>query len=193
MQLWDPNALQGEFEKISSLPGVGFLHGRSSDDARGNFRKVASLITGFDADLREVFWSVSHSGVVRGMHSGISGHQGDKLVTVQSGEILDVLIDLRPGPALGDIFVVVLNRNSPSVLVPAGVAHGFQVLGNTEATVLYVTSNSHIPEFDSGVNPLTCGINWPLTPTNVSERDQLLPELGQVIQEGGWPLIDANK
>jgi len=193
MRSWNPESFQGEFEEIPDITGGGLLRTRIHEDSRGSFKKIVSIRTGFQVEFGEIFWSVSHPGVLRGMHTGIAGYQGNKLVTVQSGEILDALVDLRPGSELGSTFSVYLGQDSPSLFIPAGVAHGFQVVGDSDATVLYATSNLHVPEFDGGVNPLSCGIHWPLTPSSVSERDLGLPDLFQVVAEGGWPLNNFNR
>jgi dTDP-4-dehydrorhamnose 3,5-epimerase len=191
MGVWDPWSLRGQFRAIPAIPGVGTLSSEPQRDHRGMLRKPLGIHPGSTLQVSEVFWSVSHTGVVRGMHTGSSGHQGDKLVTVMAGEILDAVVDLRPGPTLGVSIELSLNTESPSLLVPAGVAHGFQVLSKEAATVLYVTSNPYEPQYDTGVDPRTCGVRWPLGDAIVSDRDRALPSLQEVIAGGGWAVNDC--
>jgi len=161
-------------------------------DTRGTFRKPVGVLPGKALTIQEVFWSESRPSVLRGMHTGASEHQGDKLITVIKGEVMDALVDLRPGRTLGSTFTLRLNEDSPSLLVPAGVAHGFQVLSRCSAIVLYIASNSYEPEFDSGVNPLTCGIQWPMEDAVVSDRDISLPDLEAVVSAGGWAVKELE-
>jgi dTDP-4-dehydrorhamnose 3,5-epimerase len=61
------------------------------------------------------------------------------------------------------------------LILPPGVAHGFQSL--TPATIGYATSSHWQPNLDTGVNPLSIGIEWPIGHGLISERDNLLPNL----------------
>jgi dTDP-4-dehydrorhamnose 3,5-epimerase len=186
--VWKYEFLAGDFEPVSEITGVGFFKTRNLWDSRGYFRKIFSVQDGIELGMREIFWSVSYPGVVRGIHSGIAKRQGDKFVTVQSGKVFDCLVDLRPGSTLGKTFTVELNVHTPSLYVPAGVAHGYQVVSDSDATGRYATSTSYIPKFDSGVHPLTCGVVWPLPISSISQRDLHLPSLDCVVATGGWAL-----
>ena len=72
------------------------------------------------------------------MHYQISKPQA-KLVSVISGEVFDVVVDIREGsPTFGKWFGQILNdKNHYQVYIPEGFAHGFCVLSDT-ADFMYV-------------------------------------------------------
>ena len=82
------------------IDGVKTLSRRPFFDSRGPFSKVyrSSDFSGKMPahEVREIFWSRSMRGVVRGMHFQSEATGQSKLVSVVSGEILDVLRDVRP-------------------------------------------------------------------------------------------------
>jgi dTDP-4-dehydrorhamnose 3,5-epimerase len=119
----------------------------------------------------EDFWSISTRGVLRGLHYQGPPHEHSKTVTCLEGEIFDVVVDLRvDSPTYGMHQTIRLDSGDPAVLVmPAGVAHGFQVITNT-ALVYYKTSSLHFPPADGGILWNSCGIEWPLEPI-LSPRD----------------------
>jgi dTDP-4-dehydrorhamnose 3,5-epimerase len=59
-----------------------------------------------------------------------------------------VLHDLRPGsPTRGVTQTVILGDHQPQILfIPRGVAHGYRVLGETSALVVYATSEVYNPD-----------------------------------------------
>jgi dTDP-4-dehydrorhamnose 3,5-epimerase len=127
--------------------------------------------------LEEVFISNTVKGAVRGMHLQTEEASNWRIIQVVSGAAFDVLLDLRISqPTYLKTQINILNGNSPqALLVPPGVAHGFQAIENTE--MLYLTSHRYVSELDKGVNPLSIGINWPLEITAMSDRDKALPNL----------------
>ena len=81
--------------------------------------------------------SYSKKNVVRGLHIQIKKPQG-KFVTVIKGKIYDVALDLRKkSKTFGKIYSCVLSeKNSDSIFIPPGFAHGFQSL-EKETYVIY--------------------------------------------------------
>ncbi|MCY0880539.1 MAG: dTDP-4-dehydrorhamnose 3,5-epimerase family protein, partial [Firmicutes bacterium] len=59
-----------------------------------------------------------------------------------------VLHDLRPNsPTQGITQVLYPGQDNPLLIViPIGVAHGYRVLGQTPATIIYFTTESYRPE-----------------------------------------------
>jgi dTDP-4-dehydrorhamnose 3,5-epimerase len=108
--------------------------------------------------------SRSSKGVLRGLHYQTQHPQG-KLVRVVSGEIFDVVVDIRRGsPTFGKWFGVVLTAScKKQIWVPAGFAHGFLVLSDS-AEVLYKTTDYYYPEYERSIiwNDTTLDIKWPL-------------------------------
>lgn len=161
------------------IGGVHSWNTRLYQDSRGTFEKIFSienqeLYSKFQ--LAESFITTSKQGVVRGMHVQLGQSKSERVIKVLSGEIYDVLIDLRELDSEPKIQTREMSAaQGGALLVPPGVAHGFQAL--TSATVLYLSSHVHVPELDSGVNPLSIGVEWPIEISDISTRDLGLPRL----------------
>jgi dTDP-4-dehydrorhamnose 3,5-epimerase len=127
--------------------------------------------------LEEAFISRSIKGAIRGMHIQIEEASNWRVIQVLSGEAFDVLLDLRKSePTYQMTQINILSGINPQILiVPPGVAHGFQAIEDTE--MLYLTSHRYVPELDTGVNPLSIEVKWPLEITAISDRDKALPDL----------------
>lgn len=165
----------------TALPGCMLLRPRVHRDARGmlvkTFHRADFSALGLPTSWAEDFFSLSGPAVLRGLHFQRPPHAHSKLVTCVRGRVLDVLVDLRLGsPAYGHHETLVLDSAEPAaLLVAAGVAHGFQVLGE-EALMAYKTTTAHVPESDDGILWSSCGIEWPLEPS-LSSRDAAFPGL----------------
>ena len=120
--------------------------------------------------------SFSTKGVVRGMHFQLSKPQG-KLVSVLSGEVFDVIVDVRRNSKTYKKFITIKlsEENSLGVYIPNGFAHGFQTLKN-KTNLLYFHSTFYDKNLDSGINPLDKNLNitWPLKINSISEKDRNL-------------------
>jgi len=77
--------------------------------------------------------SYSTKGVLRGLHYQTGDHAQAKLVRVLQGEVLDVVVDLRPGSkTYGEYVSVLLSaENQKQLFIPRGFAHGFLVVSDT--------------------------------------------------------------
>ena len=124
----------------------------------------------------------SHStyGVLRGLHYQLAPYSQTKLVRVLSGNILDVVVDIRKGsPGFGKTFSIELSaENKKQLLVPKGFAHGFVVLSPT-ADVLYKCDEFYNKESEAGIiySDSLLNIDWkvPDGGLNVSPKDIELP------------------
>lgn len=119
------------------------------------------------------------AGTVRGLHFLLPAAE-QKLVRCITGAVYDVIIDMRPNSqTFHRKFEVELNTiDRKSLFVPGGVAHGYQTLAdNTE--FFYMTDEFYVPGIERGVrfNDPAFGINWPLPPTGVGERDFTWPDV----------------
>jgi dTDP-4-dehydrorhamnose 3,5-epimerase len=134
--------------------------------------------------LSETFVQDNHSrsapGVLRGLHYQTDPKQG-KLVSAVRGRIWDVAVDLRKGsPTFGQHFGIELSdENCLSLWMPYGFAHGFCVLGDTEADVTYKVTGFYNSATEGGVrwNDPALAIQWPRRAPQVSARDAALPSL----------------
>jgi|TARA_B100001059_G_scaffold130161_1_gene130171 dTDP-4-dehydrorhamnose 3,5-epimerase len=119
--------------------------------------------------------SKSYNGVIRGLHFQAPPFEQTKLVRCVSGNILDVVVDLRTSSkTYGKYFSIELSsENNKQLFVPKGFAHGFQVLSKT-AIVNYKVDNFYNPKSDSGIiwNDKDLSIDWnfDLKP-NLSKKD----------------------
>jgi dTDP-4-dehydrorhamnose 3,5-epimerase len=151
-----------------------------SVDSRGNFTKIIKfeeLAAIKEFQLEEAFITSSNIGVIRGMHVQVGSAANWRLIQVLRGEAFDVLLDLRKNEStFGKIITNILSSENPqTLLVPPGVAHGFQALSPTD--ILYLTSHRYEQHLDTGVNPLSLEITWPLEVSSISDRDLALPSL----------------
>tara|TARA_B110000003_G_scaffold158444_1_gene158736 strand:- start:261 stop:797 length:537 start_codon:yes stop_codon:yes gene_type:complete len=119
--------------------------------------------------------SKSYKGVIRGLHFQAPPFEQTKLVRCVSGNILDVVVDLRTNSkTYGKSFSFELSsENNKQLFVPKGFAHGFQILSET-AIVNYKVDNYYNPKSEKGIiwNDKDLSINWNLDlKPSLSERD----------------------
>jgi dTDP-4-dehydrorhamnose 3,5-epimerase len=119
--------------------------------------------------------SFSKRSVLRGLHYQVGKPQG-KLVRVVSGEVFDVFVDLRGNsPTFGRWHGVRLSgENRLLAWIPAGFAHGFQVLSES-AHVVYKANEFYFPELERTVlwNDPDLNIAWENAGTPLlSEKDK---------------------
>jgi dTDP-4-dehydrorhamnose 3,5-epimerase len=129
--------------------------------------------------------SFSKKGVVRGLHMQLAPHAQAKLVTVISGCVLDVVVDLRPGSkTFGKVYYCELNSTKRNMLmVPEGFAHGFSAL--EDSIFFYKCSNLYNKESETGVlwNDPQLNIDWRVDQPILSEKDGKLPTLDELLRK----------
>ena len=146
MQKWN-------FEKLD-LEGAYKITPFFADDNRGGFLKDYSKEVleknGINHDLKEVFYTISHKGVIRAIHFQRVKQQA-KLVRCVSGKIFDVIVDLRKdSPTFKQWRGFYLSgENMVELLVPEGFGHGYLVL--EESIVSYKCSEKFYDEYDDGI------------------------------------------
>jgi dTDP-4-dehydrorhamnose 3,5-epimerase len=118
-------------------------------------------------------------GTLRGMHYQLAPFEETKLVRCTRGAIYDVIVDLREeSPTFMKWIGVELTADSFRMLfVPERFAHGFITLeDNTDVT--YQVSAKYTPGAERGLrwNDPAIGIQWPMEPTLVSEKDRNHPD-----------------
>jgi dTDP-4-dehydrorhamnose 3,5-epimerase len=154
-------------------------------DERGTirelFRRSAFTAAGVSlAAFRQINVTESRLGTVRGLHA----EDMTKLVSVAVGEAFGVYVDLRPGsPTRGNVETVAL-RPGVQVLVPPGVANGFQALSEP-CQYVYCFDDEWSPGMPGlAITPLDSdlAIEWPIAidpgdPAQVSVKDRTAPRL----------------
>ena len=148
-------------------------------DERGNFsenfnQKKFQEITNNDYSFVQDNKSFSKKGVFRGLHYQLNQTQG-KLVQVISGEVYDVVVDLRKtSESFGDWMGTILsNDNKKQLWIPPGFAHGFLVLSEMAEFFYKVTdywskSDERCIKWDDE----KIGIKLPEAPISISKSDQ---------------------
>lgn len=156
-------------------------------DERGYFmesfnEKTFCEKTGIAAHFVQDNQSVSTKGVLRGLHYQIGEFAQAKLVQVLQGEVLDVVVDIRPeSETYGKYEAVLLTaENKKQLYIPRGFAHGFLVLSDT-ALFSYKCDNFYHKEAETGIafDDPSIGIDWnfPKEKMIISEKDQNNPTL----------------
>jgi dTDP-4-dehydrorhamnose 3,5-epimerase len=166
----------------TEIPGCYVLQARVLGDRRGSFVKTFHAPRfqelGLRTDWKEEYFSLSAKGVVRGMHFQLPPADHAKMVFCLTGEVLDVVVDLRRGsPAYRKATAFMLSaENGRAVYIPTGCAHGF--LSRTDGTGLYYKVTSvHAPENDRGIAWNSIDFDWPTHDPFLSDRDRGHPTL----------------
>ena len=159
----------------TEIPDVVIIEPTVFGDSRGYFFESFNENSFADAtglNLRFVQDNESRSsrGVLRGLHYQISPYAQSKLVRVVQGEVLDVVLDIRPdSPTYGEHFSIKLSgENKIQLFVPKGFAHGYAVLSEF-AVFSYKCDNYYHHASERGIrydDPFLM-INWQLPKENL--------------------------
>lgn len=164
----------------TSIPDVKIIEPQVFGDNRGFFLETFRD-DWFKENVADVTFiqdnhSKSNQGILRGMHYQLEQTQG-KLVRVTSGEVYDVVIDMRKkSSSYGQWFGVLLSaENKRQLWMPAGFAHGFYVTSES-AEFVYKCTNSYAPKHEVSVkwDDPALGISWPIhtnTKPSLSAKD----------------------
>jgi dTDP-4-dehydrorhamnose 3,5-epimerase len=165
------------------LKGLSVVDTDSVADERGSFSRFfcANELSKVLGGRKIAQINHSHTlkqGALRGLHFQKAPFAEMKLVRCIRGEIFDVAVDLRKGSStfLQWFSQVLSAENSKMMIIPEGFAHGFQAM-QADAKILYLHTELYSPEYEFGLNfgDPKFKINWPLTVTEVSDRDQNHP------------------
>ncbi len=130
--------------------------------------------------------SVSHKGVLRGLHLQVGEFAQSKLIRVSSGEVFDVCVDLRKNSKtyLKSFATTLSAQNRKQIYIPKGFAHGFLVLSES-ATFCYKVDAGYSKNHERGIryDDSQFNISWPKLDTTpiVSEKDLKLPQLNDTL------------
>ena len=152
------------------------------DDIRGTlFKPFAStpfINHKMRCEFKEIWFTQSKKNVIRGMHLQTGEFSCNKLITLISGRICDVVLDLRPSsPTFKQYYQIEITaKNRVGLYIPIGCAHGYRSDAD-DTIVMYAADQVHIPQDDVGVRWNSFGYNWNCRNPIVSERDRCLPAL----------------
>jgi dTDP-4-dehydrorhamnose 3,5-epimerase len=167
-----------------SLKGAWIIDIVPIEDERGFFATtwVPEELTrrGLDPTVVQcnVAWN-QRRGTIRGLHFQRPPMQETKIIRCTRGAMLDVVVDMRPESQTYCQWAAVelTDENRRMLYVPFGFAHGYQTLvDGVEA--YYHVSAPYSAGHASGVrwNDRRFGIQWPLEPTVISDRDTAWPD-----------------
>ena len=106
-------------------------------------------------------------------------------MSVIKGKIFDVAVDLRKNSkTFGQYYQCTLSeKNSKSIYIPPGFAHGFQALENENYIVYSCTQYRHSnSEKVIQYNDKELNIKWPLKKIIISKKDNNAMSLKQFIK-----------
>ncbi len=167
--------------KISGcdIEGLKIIELTVHGDARGFFveryHKHKLAEHGFEEEFIQDNHSRSAPGILRGLHYQANPAQG-KLVGVTRGAVWDVAVDISPdSPTYGQHYGVELTgENGILFWIPVGFAHGFCVLGEEPADMLYKVSGPYNPKGEGGIryDDPELSVPWPIENPQISARDE---------------------
>jgi len=174
-----------EFDlREAAIDGMYVVTVKQITDERGTIRELfrrsafeSAGVTSLGA-LSQINATDSRRGAIRGLHA----EQTTKLLTIAAGEAFGAYVDTRPGsPTFGAVETVAL-RPGVQVLIPRGVANGFQTLSDMSHYV-YCFDEEWWPGMPGvAVNPLdpALAIPWPIEidpdeTTALSAKDRSAP------------------
>lgn len=161
-----------------AIPEVKLITPQRFGDDRGYFEQTfhqdSYIAAGIQANFVQDNHSKSVAGVLRGLHFQRDQPQA-KLVSVLSGSVFDVAVDLRQSsPYFGKwVGAELSSENGHQLFVPAGFAHGFLVLSK-EVNFYYKCDAYYAPGDEVCIrwDDPDLGIDWPLTvEPSLSKKD----------------------
>ena len=166
----------------NSILGLSVLTLSEYRDERGSFIRLFDIdwLHFSNAEPRQVNISRNKTkGTLRGMHYQLTGVPEHKLISVLSGSIYFVVIDLRTESAsyLKTFSGEIDSNNLKRVFVPAGCATGWITLQDN--TDVHYVMYSRFEECTYGglrFNDPFFSLNWPLTPRVISNQDASWPD-----------------
>lgn len=168
----------------SPLQGAFLIDLDKRGDERGFFARVFCEREFAEHQLSTRFVQMNNSltalkGTLRGMHYQLAPKAETKLVRCVRGTFYDVILDLRSGsPTFGKSFGAELSADNRRMMyVPKGFAHGFVTLTN-DAEALYLVDEFYSPEHERGIrwDDRRFGIEWPVNPVVLSDKDRTRPD-----------------
>ena len=157
----------------TKFKGLIIIKNKSFKDKRGYFKELFR-----EKEINKKFpfivMSLSKKNVIRGLHLQKKSTQG-KYISVIKGKIFDVALDLRKGSkTFGKYFSIFLSeKNSISVYIPPGFAHGICGL-EKENYMIYSCTNYRHQKSEIGIkfNDKDLNIKWPIKNPILSKKDR---------------------
>ena len=160
--------------KNVDITGLKIIETKMFFDNRGFFKEIFrnNLIKkNFKFDVM----SSSKKNVIRGLHIQTKKPQA-KVITVVSGKIMDVAVDLRKNSkTFGKYYsLIISDRSEYSFYIPEGFAHGFLCLSD-KCIVHYKCSEYRHKESETTLDwrDQEVKIKWPIKKPILSKKDKI--------------------
>lgn len=159
-------------------------------DKRGSFRRLFCEKTFLKKGInfKCVQTNISENlkkRTLRGFHFHKSLNKESKVISCLTGKIFLSVVDLRKKSKtyLSISSFILSQKNKNSIYVPTGCASAFLTLENN-TVIYYLMSDYYKKENDKGFNfnSKILDIRWPLKPSLISKKDQLLPDLQRIVE-----------
>ena len=164
--------------KNVKISGLKIIQTKIFFDKRGFFKEIYKnnlIKKNFKFDVI----SLSKKNVIRGLHIQTKKPQA-KVITVVSGKIMDVAVDLRKNSkTFGKYYSLIISDKSDySFYVPEGFAHGFLCLSD-KCIVHYKCSEYRHKESETTLHwsDQTVKIKWPIKKPILSKKDKIGKDL----------------
>lgn len=127
------------------IQGVEIKKLTTYTDDRGFFRELLRADDPFYTGFGQTSVTKTFPGIIKAFHYH---EKQDDIWYVAEGMAQCVLHDLRPdSPTRGETQVIVAGEDSPLLIkIPAGVAHGYRVLGDRPVMLFYHTTLPYDPK-----------------------------------------------
>ena len=159
--------------KSKKIKDVIFFRNTSFKDSRGYFKELLKE-KHFKKKFPFLVMSFSKKNVIRGLHLQTKNSQG-KFVSVIKGKIFDVVVDLRKNSKTFGMHIstIISEKNSKSIFIPPGFAHGFCTLSN-ENYVVYSCTKYREKKYEIGIkyDDKDLKIIWPIKKPIISKKDK---------------------
>ncbi|WP_069471677.1 dTDP-4-dehydrorhamnose 3,5-epimerase [Candidatus Marithrix sp. Canyon 246] len=167
----------------TKIAGVLIIEPKVFGDSRGFFLETFNADRyaeyGIESNFVQDNYSRSTKGVLRGLHFQKNHPQG-KLVSVTSGIVFDVAVDIRQhSSTFGQWVGINLSADDhKQFYIPPGLAHGFCVLSES-ADFQYKCTDYYHPEDEASIrwNDPDIGIEWNISEPILSKKDANAPFL----------------
>ena len=158
----------------TTIKGLKKIKTKVFHDKRGFFKEIFK-----DKLVKKKFifdvMSYSKKNVLRGLHIQLKAPQA-KIITVTSGKVMDVAVDLRKNSkTFGKYYSVIMSEKSDfSFFIPEGFAHGFLCLSKN-CTVNYKCSKYREAKSEVTLswNDKSIAIKWPIKKPILSVKDKI--------------------
>lgn len=165
---------------VSEIEGLLKLQSQRHIDSRGYLTEIYNKKDykgiGLENNFIQDNLVFSKENVLRGFHVNFTNPQA-KLITVLSGKIYDVVIDLREKSATHKkcYSTILSSKNGTQLYIPEGIAHGYLAL--TDTLISFKSTAHYLPGTEIGFawNSKEFNIKWPIDEKQmiISERDQM--------------------